>query len=253
MKTAVFLSSREKSTRLPKKVILEIKGKTVTEHLIDRLKVAKIPDMVVLCTSTHPDDDILVDIAKKSNINYFRGSEDDKLDRYLNAALKFNIDFMTIVDGDDIFCDPICLDNIIKKYKETNADYLVYKNLPLGATGHGLKLEALKKVMELKDQDDTEVWAGYFIQSDIFKVEYLEPDEELKHPEYRMTLDYQEDFDFFKAIFDRLYEPNKVFSLRDIIKLLENNPELVEINKGVQKKFLKRTEELKKKIKFKEG
>jgi spore coat polysaccharide biosynthesis protein SpsF (cytidylyltransferase family) len=207
--------------------------------------------MIVLCTSTHSDDDILIDIAKKCNINYFRGSEEDKLNRYFNAAMKFNIDFMVIVDGDDIFCDPICIDNIIKRYKETNADYLAYRNLPLGVTGHGLKLEALKKIMEIKDEHDTEVWAGYFTENDIFTVEFIKPEEELKHPEYRMTLDYEEDFEFFKAIFDKLYSPNKVFSLREIIKLIEKNPELIEINKGVQKKFLKRTEELKKKIKLK--
>lgn len=73
MKTAIFLSIRDKATRLPKKVLLPIKGKTVTEHLIDRLKLAKLPDLIVLCTSTHPDDKVLVDIAKKKWDRIFPG------------------------------------------------------------------------------------------------------------------------------------------------------------------------------------
>jgi spore coat polysaccharide biosynthesis protein SpsF len=253
MKTAIFLSIREKATRLPKKVLLEIKGKTVTEHLIDRLKMAKLPDIIVLCTSTNPNDTVLVDIAKKNNIEYFRGSEDDKLDRYYHAALKFEIDFMIIVDGDDIFCDPECIDNIIRRFKETNADYLRYNDLPVGVTAHGIKIQALKKLLEIKDQINTEVWAGYFTDTGLFNVVYLEPDEELKHPEIRMTLDYIEDFRFFEEVFERLYKPKQVFSLSEILKLLEEKPEIADINKDAQEKFIKITEEARKKIKIKKG
>ena len=239
MKREIFLSIREKATRLPKKVLLEIKGKTVTEHLIDRLKQAKLPDLIVLCTSTHPDDAVLVDIAKKNGIEYFRGSEEDKLDRYLNAALKFGIDFMVIVDGDDIFCDPVFIDKTIERFIQTDADFITCKELPLGVASSGIKLEALKKVCEIKDEKDTEVWGGYFTKTDLFTIEYLKvEDEELRHPEIRMTLDYPEDFEFFKAIFDRLYIPGNVFSLKEIMKLLQSNPHLIYLNKDLQKAYL---------------
>lgn len=239
MKTAIFLSIREKATRLPKKVLLEIKGKTVTEHLIDRLKQTKLPDLIVLCTSTHPNDAILVEIAKKNGIEYFRGSEDDKLNRYLNAALKFGVDFMVIVDGDDIFCDPVFIDKIIERFIQTNADFITCKDLPLGVASSGIKLEALKKVCEIKDESDTEVWGGYFMETGLFTVEYLKVgDEDLRHPEIRMTLDYPEDFEFFKAVFDGLYVPGKFFSLKEIMRLLKNNPHIVNINKDMQKAYL---------------
>jgi spore coat polysaccharide biosynthesis protein SpsF len=251
MKTAIFLSIRDKATRLPKKVLLKIKGKTVTEHLIDRLKQAKRPDMIVLTTSIHPDDVVLVDIAKQNNIAAFQGSEDDKLDRYYNASLKYGIDFMVIVDGDDIFCDPECIDNIIKTYTETNADYIIYKDMPVGITGHGVKLAALKKVLEMKDESDTEVWGGYFTGNNFFKVIQLEPPEEFRRPDLRMTLDYIEDFRFFEAIFDRLYKPGKVFSLKEIITLINENPQIPQINSGAQQKYLEKIEQAKKKVKFK--
>ncbi|MHA1482922.1 MAG: cytidylyltransferase domain-containing protein [Candidatus Heimdallarchaeaceae archaeon] len=237
MKTAIFLSIREKAIRLPKKVLLEIKGKTITEHLIDRLKTAKLPDEIVLCTSTHRDDNVLVDIAKEQEIQYFRGSEDDKLDRYLKAAEKFRIDFILVVDGDDIFCDPEHIDKIIEKFKDTDADFLMCKDLPEGITSFGVKYEALKKVCQIKQETDTEVWGGYFTDTGLFKVEYLEVEEELRRPELRMTLDYQEDFEFFKTVFDKLYVLDKIFTLREIIQLIKKEPWIAEINKSVQEKY----------------
>ena len=237
MKIAIFLSIREKATRLPKKVLLKIKGKTVTEHLIDRLKRAKLPDQIILCTSTHADDDILVDIANKKGIQQFRGSEEDKLDRYLKAAEKFGIDFMLVVDGDDIFCDPEYIDKSVERFKQTGADYIICKDLPLGVTSFGLKYEALKKVCERKKENDTEVWGGYFTNTNLFNVEYIEAEGELRRPEIRMTLDYKEDFEFFKTIFDKLYKKDKQFTLKQIIELIDKEPEIAEINSSVQKKY----------------
>jgi spore coat polysaccharide biosynthesis protein SpsF len=239
MKTAIFLSVREKSTRLPKKVLLEIKGKTVTEHLIDRLKTAKQPDIIVLCTSINPRDATLVEIAQKCGIRYFRGSEDDKLDRYLNAAQEYGVDFMIIVDGDDIFCDPEFIDKTIEMYEKTNADFIYCPDLPLGASASGIKLDALKIVCDIKAESDTEVWGGYFLNTGLFKVVKLKVDDpDLRHPEVRMTLDYQEDFDFFRAVFNHLYKPGEVFSLKEIMMLLREHPEIIDMNKGMQEAYL---------------
>jgi len=241
MKSAIFIAVRMKSTRLPKKAILKIKGKTVIEHLIDRLKTAKLPDLIVLCTSTHPDDKILVDIAEKNNIEYFRGNEEDKLGRFLGAAKKYNVDFIVSVDGDDIFCDPEFIDKTIETFIRTQADYITCKDLPLGAASHGIKVDALKKICEIKDETDTEVYGGYFTEIGLFRVEYLDvEDHELRHPEIRMTLDYPEDYKFFKAVFDELYNLEKVFTLKEILTLLRKKPHIMEINKHLQERYAER-------------
>lgn len=240
MKSAIFIAIRMKSTRLPGKALLEIKGKPVIEHLIDRLKTAKLPDLIVLCTSTHPDDAILMDIAEKNKIQGFRGSEDDKLERFLAAALKYHIELIIAVDGDDILCDPVYIDKTIEMLIKTNADLVTCDKLPLGAACNGIKLEALKKVCEIKCETDTEVWRSYFTDTGLFKVEFLEPEDvELAQPEIRLTLDYPEDYEFLKEVFERLYVPGKVFRLKEILTLLKNNPQLIDINKGVQQYYLK--------------
>ncbi|MFC1952772.1 cytidylyltransferase domain-containing protein [Chloroflexota bacterium] len=243
MKSAVFVSARTKSTRLPRKVLLDIKGKATIEHLIERAKQPELTDMVIMCTSVHPGDDPLYKIAKKNDIECFRGSPEDKLDRYLNAVYKYELDYAVIMDGDNVFMEPEIVDRIIKRYQETGADYVACKDLPVGAAPHGLSREALERVCEIKSESDTEVWGGYFVDTGLFKVEYLEFEEELRHPEMRLTLDYHEDFDLLQEIFNILYTPGEVFSLRDVISLLVKNPELMKINSHKHQEYLEHLKE----------
>lgn len=222
------------------------------EHLVERVKTAKLPNMIVLCTTTRPEDLVFDDIARKCYVECFRGSEKDILDRYLNAALKYNIDFIVNVDGDDVFCDPELIDETVEAFTKTGSSFIKWKDLPLGASPSGFKFEALKKANQMKDESNTETgWGAYFTDTGLFDVKYLEAeDEELKHPEIRMTLDYPEDLRFVKEIFNRLYSPRKVFTLKQILMLLKEEPRLAEINKGVQDKYWKRFKQ-KAKIKLK--
>jgi spore coat polysaccharide biosynthesis protein SpsF len=241
-KIAVFIPVRLGSSRLPRKPLIEVKGKSLIEHLIDRAKAAKLPNLVVLCTTTQPEDRIFVNIAKKSGAECFRGSEHDILKRYLDAALKYNVDFIVNVDGDDVFCDPELMDKTAETFLKTGASFVKWNNLPLGATPVGVKVDALRKVCEIKDTLNTETgWGAYFTDTGLFDVEYLEPeDNELKHPEIRITVDYPEDLELVKEVYDRLYVPGKLFTLKDILSLLKKEPALAEINKGVQEEYWKR-------------
>ena len=173
MRYAIYLSVRNKAKRFPGKVLKIVKGKTLTEHLIDRLKLSGKVSQIVLCTSTNPDDDILVDIAKKNKIDFFRGSEDDKLDRYLNASYKFSTDFIIVVDGDDIFCDPELIDMCVSEFERTGADYIIVQDAPLGATPFCIKREALEKVCKTKIQTNTEVWGSLFTERKEFKKSFV--------------------------------------------------------------------------------
>lgn len=238
MRSAIFITARTKSTRLPKKVLIEIEGRKVIEHLIDRVKLAKLPDLIVLCTSTNPNDACLIDIAKQEGIEWFRGSEDDVLDRFSRAAIKFNIDFLVVTWGDELFCDPEYIDKMIEYFKKTNADFIKGEDLPLGTFTYGLKVDALKKICKIKKDTNTEVWGEYFTYSDIFTTQNLPiNDEKFRHPEIRMTLDYPKDLLFIKELFKRLYKKGKVFSLRKILRLLKKHPELMDINRECQKKY----------------
>jgi spore coat polysaccharide biosynthesis protein SpsF len=241
-KIAIFIPVRLGSSRLPKKPLIKVKGKTLIQHLIERVKMAKLPNLVVLCTTNKPEDTVFVDIAKKCGVKCFRGNEKDILDRFLNAALEYNVDFIVNVDGDDIFCDSDLIDKTVEIFLKTGASFIKWTMLPLGSSPLGIKVEALKKVCQIKAEKNTETgWGRYFTDTGLFDVKHIEPEEEqLKCPDVRMTLDYSEDLRFVKEIFNRLYAPGKVFTLKDILRLLKEEPGLVEINRGVQDKYWER-------------
>ena len=241
MKVGYLITGRLKSTRLPKKLLLEIKGKPIISHMIDRLKLANQVDEIIICSSINDQDKPLANIAKQNGIKCYFGSPDDVLVRLLGAADKFNLDYILNITADCPFVDPDYADKIVDKYIETDADLIRQFDLPHGVFSYGIKVDALRTVVGLKDSTDTEVWGRYFIDTGLFDVLDLDVENEKhKRPGLRMTLDYQEDFKFFQAVFNELYVENKVFSLTEILDFLDKNPEIIDINKDCGNKFQKR-------------
>lgn len=238
MKIGCLLSVREKATRLPKKVLLDIMGEPLTQRLLQRLSMASEPDIVVLSTSIHEDDDVLVELAASAGFAYFRGNEDDKLDRYYQTALYYGLDAVVIVDGDDLFCFPEGVDLIAKELRNNNYDCVYFKGLPLGAAATGVTTKALARVLQLKEESDTEVWGGYFIGSGFFSSKCIEIENGLwSHPEIRLTLDYDEDYQFIVKVISEL-ENSMDFSSDMLMDLLINRkPELCQINQMAQQRY----------------
>ncbi len=241
MKVGYLVTARLKSTRLPRKLLLEIKGKSVISHMLDRLKLAKNVDEIIICTSTEDQDRPLGELAKENNVKCFFGNPDDVLTRLLGAADEFDLDYILNITADCPFVDPFYADKIVEEYLETDADLIRQFDLPHGVFSYGIKVEALRKVVELKNSSDTEVWGRYFTDTGLFNVVDLDVnDKHHNRPGLRMTLDYPEDLEFFKAVFDVLYVENKVFSLTSILNLLDAHPEIIELNKSCGLKFKKR-------------
>jgi len=233
MKYVISITVRMKSTRLPKKVILKIKGKRYIDHLIERLKLAKRPSEIVLCTSPLKEDDFLIDIAKEHKIKFFRGHPDDVMLRIYNGAKENNADVLVSTTGDNAFVDVVFMDKMIEFFEENNADYVFCNDLPIGTTSHIVRMAAMEDAIKRKDVVDTEIWGGYLNRPEFYRVfEYKVSDPLYHHPELRLTLDYPEDFELFKQIFEELYKEGEIFSFKEIITLLRNKPELLEINKG---------------------
>lgn len=239
MKKAIFITVRTSSTRLQKKCLLKIQGLTTIQHLIRRVKKSNLADVIILCTTILKEDDILCEIAKKENINYFRGSVIDKLERWNNAAQEFFIDFFVTADGDDLFCEPELIDLAFTQYVKSKPDFIEGKNIPCGSFTYGINTTALKRVCEIKNTADTEMMWTYFKDTNLFNCEELKniPDY-YKRPEIRMTLDYPEDLEFFTIVINSLSQHKEYFNLRDIISYLDEHPEVIKINQSLQEKFL---------------
>jgi spore coat polysaccharide biosynthesis protein SpsF len=239
MKKAIFITVRTGSTRLPGKCLLKIRGKPTIEHLISRLKRSQLADLIVLCTTESPNDDVLCQIAEKNGIQSFRGSAEDKLMRWLGAVDKYNVEFSVTADGDDLFCEPELIDVAFKQYAATRADFIEGKDLICGSFTYAIKGVALRKVCEIKDTEDTEMMWVYFTDTGLFKIEELKDVPAVfRRPEIRMTLDYEDDFKFFKNIIEHFDGRGRDFTLRDIVRYLDAEPSVIKINQYLQERFL---------------
>ena len=238
MRKAIFITVRTGSTRLPEKALLEINERSTIELVIDRAKRSKKAQIIVLCTTESKNDDILCEIAKGNGISFFRGSAEDKLMRWKGAAEKYDVEFFVTSDGDDLLCDPELVDLAFEQYERSSADFIEGKNVPCGGFTYGIKVSALNKVCEIKESTDTEMMWVYFLNTGLFRTEVLENiPKVLQRPEIRMTLDYDDDLKFFKIIFDH-FADNPVFTLRDVVKYLDENPDVIKINQYLQERFL---------------
>ena len=236
MKAGILLSVRAKATRLPDKVLKPLAGApTVTEHLLRRLATAAEAAVVVLATSPDPRDDVLVYIAARVGLPAFRGSADDKLMRYRDAAITHGLDFVVVVDGDDPFVSVEHIDRLIRHACAAEGDYFVFEGLPLGAAGFGLRTSALRVVCADRAESNTEVWGRFFADDPRFHcVRLAETDPRYARPDIRMTLDYPEDYVFFAAVAEGLAREGRDTSFGNIMDFLSRRPDVIAINQGVQ-------------------
>ena len=201
--------------------------------MIDRLKLAKRPSEIILCTSPFEEDDPLIEVAKDNGIKFYRGHPDDVMLRIYNAALNLDADVICSTTGDNAFTDPIIMDKMIGYFEENDADFVFCKDLPLGIQTYLIKMKSMKDAIERKDAVDTEIWGGYLNRPELYKVFLYEVSNSLyHHPEWRLTLDYPEDYELYKRIFDELYIEGDIFSFHQIMTLLSEKPEIIQINEG---------------------
>jgi spore coat polysaccharide biosynthesis protein SpsF len=143
------------------------------------------------------------------------------------------------VDGDDLLVDPEQVDAVAQLLKDSDADFVTCEGLPFGAAAIGLRAQALAAVCARKKQTDTATgWGTFFKNDPSIKTRTLVFDDpELHHPEIRMTLDYDEDFQFFKTIFEELARQGKPNRLREALKLILSRPDIRALNSGLDEKY----------------
>lgn len=239
MKIGFLITARLKSTRLKKKLLLKVQGKEYIRWMIDRIKLTQSINELIICTSTNSEDDKLEEIALEEYIKCYRGSEEDVIYRLSEASEKFNLDYILNITADCPLVSYEYIDKVINKYKDSNIDLIRTLDLPHGLFVYGIKPEALKEICRIKTNKHTEVWGKYFEEIDHLKTLDLKIPECLQR-DYRLTLDYPEDHEFFKQIYSYFGKDTYSKSIKDIISFLDNNPEVVAINKECHQKYLKR-------------
>jgi len=240
MKTGILVAVRLHSTRLRRKALIGLGEKTILEHLVDRVRQAEIPDTIVICTSTHPDDYEIVQLARNCKTLHFTGSEDDVLDRFIQAADREEIDTIVRVTGDNLLTDPEIMDEMLRFHQKNGLEYTYVEDTPRGTRSEILSIEAMKRAHALaEDPLQTEYMSLYFKQPKYFNLRKYEVDGPRKRPNYRLTLDTPDDLKAIKALYDALYDydTDSFPPLREIINFLDKHPEVVKLNSHINPKW----------------
>lgn len=239
-KVSALIQARLDSTRLSEKVIADICGKPLIEHLINILKSVPQIDLIVLATTTNPKDEILVKIAENLNIYHFRGEEEDPLGRFYFALQKYPADVVVRICGDNCLIDPEILSKQIIFHIEEDADYTYIspEKFPLGAAGEVMKREVLEESHKYGNKRYHREHVTQYIwdHPEKFKLKEFLPPEHLQRKDIRLTVDTPEDLEFVRKIYERLYKEGQIIRLSEVIKLLDENPELKKINAHIKQK-----------------
>lgn len=213
-------------------MLADIAGQPLLKRLIERLKQAQRPKQLVLATTCLPEDDRLATVAKSNGLLVYRGAVSDVIERMLGACQTYGVDFAIIAEGDELFCDPLHIDRAIELAERTGADCVKTRNLPIGSWVVGVRRSALEEIYGSKGAASTDTWARFFTDDPRFHTEWLDPDPGLPafNLNLRLTIDYEEDLALARELYRRLERPGEVVSLKAVLELVQQEPELIQIN-----------------------
>ena len=244
MRTAAIVQARMGSSRLPGKILKDLCGKPLLWHIVHRLKQCKRLDDILIATSTNELDAKVEEFAKRYNVKVFRGSEDDVLKRYIDAAVTIKADYVVRVTGDSPLIDPNSIDQMIDIITKQKAGFVRHElNVPCVHEGFSVvALEALKKVYHAADVENyhKEHVTIYLAEHpEYVQTEYWRTKEIFQKPDYRLSVDNMADFRLIEAIYKNLWDEKGIVSLEEVVNLLEKNPDIKSINAHVSQKDVK--------------
>jgi spore coat polysaccharide biosynthesis protein SpsF len=214
-----FLQARMGSTRLPGKVLMQIHGKSMLERAILRLRAAAVVQEVVVLTTDLDQDDAVAREASRLGAPVYRGSEDDVLLRFQDAAELFKPEIIIRATADNPLIDIGSVDRIVRALVSAQLDYCMERDLPYGAATEACTAAALAKThVQARDPRDREHVTLYIKEhSELFQVAFLEAPENLHYPELRVTVDTAEDIAFMRSLIAVLPEIDGPIPLKDYL------------------------------------
>lgn len=229
------------STRLPGKVMMQVQGKSLLEHHLERVRRARLVDETVVATTTRQTDDPIVELCRRLDVPWVRGSESDVLSRYMLAARGHNAEAVVRVTSDCPLIDPEIMDRTIQAFLDgqPNVDYASNRLTP--SFPRGLDTEVLSmSALESADREGTlpsdREHVTYFVwrQPERFRLVNVASPRDLSA--HRWTVDTVEDLTLVKHLIDSVYPTRPEFTLADCLSAIERNPSWTQINAHVEQK-----------------
>jgi spore coat polysaccharide biosynthesis protein SpsF len=229
-----IIQARMSSSRLPGKVLMPLADYPVLHHVYERVKKSKFIDKIIIATSIDNSDDPISEWCKARNIDFFRGSLTDVLDRFYQVAKLYKAKNILRITADCPVLDYKIIDEVILEYNNGDYDYYGLKGqFPDGLDCTMISYFALKSAWENSILSSEREHVGPYIEKhpELFKLGGLEKFTDLGH--FRWTLDEAKDYELLNYIFNALYQKDNFFTHELILELYKQNVDLMKINQNI--------------------
>lgn len=232
-----IIQARMGSTRLPKKVMMDLAGRPVLRHVIDRLSHASRIDEIIVATTHDRSDDCVEEQCRDWDVPVFRGPVDDVLARFHGAvrsipATRGPVEAIVRITADCPLLDPRGVDRVVDEQIAGQYDYVSNVDPPTWPDGLDVEVftnaaldEAFARATLPSEREHVTPYIRNnprFRKSNVIHVPDLS--------KIRLTLDTEKDFLLIGRIYQALYRPGGIFFLEDVLRLLEREPSLMAIN-----------------------
>jgi len=242
MKIIAIIQAHMGSIRLPGKVLLDLTGEPMLAREMKRLSRAQTLDKAVVATTVNPADDVIVSLCNESGWPYFRGSEEDVLDRYYRAAVDYEAEIVVRITSDCPLIDPEIVDHVVREFLERQPEVHYASNIfpkrtfPRGLDTEVMRFDVLEQVWR---EDGNPAWREHvtpYIQRNpgLFHIHGIM--NKVDYSQMRWTVDTPEDLTFVRCIYNHFGRDQ--FSWQDVLAVLKEHPEWLKINQHVQQKTI---------------
>ena len=240
MKIVAIIQARMGSTRLPGKVLADLGGYSVLARVVGRLRRSALIDEIVVATTDCVADDAIVRECQRLETAFFRGSENDVLDRYYQAVRNYTAETIVRITSDCPMIDPELVDETIQTLQRQRADYasnVLSRTFPRGLDTEVFTVEALERAHHNANEfyEREHVTPYLYEHPEMFRLASVRG--WIDYSQYRWTLDTAQDLALLRAIYARFANADR-FGWRDAIQLMESEPDLTELNAHVVQKAL---------------
>ena len=236
-RVVLILQARMASTRLPGKSMMDLAGAPLVGRIIERVKRCKMVDEIVLATTQKSEDDALEELAGSYRVSVFRGSENDLVDRYYQAAKTYNAEVVVRIPADNPVPEPSEIDRIIDYHLTGQSDFSsnlaeVYGNgYPDGIGAEVFNFKTLEEVW--RTCGDTRrrehLHLNFFdyksqkpINPERYRVGTIQCPSEFRRPDMVLDVNTLEEYKFMAELYDYLYPRDPNFRITDIIEWYDN-------------------------------
>lgn len=243
MTTLIIIQARMGASRLPGKPLLKVLGRPLLSYLLERLKQVSNADKVVLATTLDPKDDCIAHVAQEAGAYVFRGSENDVLDRYYQAAREFKADIVVRITADCPLMDPALVTKLIDLYKKQKSETVFVSNTIQRTYPRGMDIEvfsfkALKDAWQNASQAYEREHVTPYLYTHPEKFHIVQDTQKENLSQYRWTVDTKEDFAVVSKLLSATYPANPLFSLNDLITIFLAHPDWQKLNAHIPQKTL---------------